>query len=368
MLWLQALRGVAALMVVFFHMRPHWALAPQLAGALPAMHFGFAGVDVFFVLSGFVVYSSARSIVSPRDLLQFVKRRALRIYLGYWPVLLLVAAGSIWVLKTPLPDGNKMLGSVFLLYPSLFDNWLPTAWSLTYELYFYGWIAAIVFLPNRIRLRALVFTFAALTLWNTGWLVFATERVYHGTNSLRFLLSGFGLEFLAGALIAEVFQNFKTRWPSVILMLPISLSLACLGFSIGTTTPLFDRVEAMRAASFGIFAVGILLATLTLQQSHLRAPAWLTRIGDASFGLYLLHPFFLDLAVTLRMTQYNHNPTAVLLGALAMPFVFVALSLLWFRWVERPVMQLISRPKASPALATSADAQGPATAARAHLP
>ena len=61
--WIQALRGFAALMVLFFHMRPHWKLTPTLAAFSGITQWGFAGVDIFFALSGFVVYRSARHAV-----------------------------------------------------------------------------------------------------------------------------------------------------------------------------------------------------------------------------------------------------------------------------------------------------------------
>jgi exopolysaccharide production protein ExoZ len=56
--WIQVLRGVAALMVVFFHLGEYWALVPELHITKVVTHWGFAGVDIFFVLSGFVVYQS----------------------------------------------------------------------------------------------------------------------------------------------------------------------------------------------------------------------------------------------------------------------------------------------------------------------
>ena len=253
--WLQALRGVAALVVVFFYMGPHWALVPAPVPFTPAMHCGFVDVEVFFVLCGFVLFSSARSIHSTAALVQFVKRRALHIYLGYWPLLLLVAVGSVWILDVKLPDTPKMRGIIFLLYPCLTDNWLPTAWSLMYELYFYGWIVCIVLLPVRKRLFGLVFAFSTLMVWNTGWLLFQTHHVYQGNQGARFLLSGFGLEFPIDVSVAEIFKGQGYDWPRAVIAFPMCIALACLGFSAGTTGPLFAQVETMRIGSFGLFAL-----------------------------------------------------------------------------------------------------------------
>ncbi|MBH1963847.1 MAG: acyltransferase [Comamonadaceae bacterium] len=122
-------------MILFFHMLPHWDLVPILALTNTVTRWGFSGVDIFFALSGFVVYRSARRSIPARRVRQFVKKRLLRIYLGYWPVLLLIALTTVFVYHSSLPDLKKMVFSTLLLYPNIWDNWLPPAWSLTMEIY-----------------------------------------------------------------------------------------------------------------------------------------------------------------------------------------------------------------------------------------
>ena len=339
--WLQALRGVAALMVMFFHMAPHWALAPLLHNFTGIMRFGFAGVDVFFMLSGFVVYMSAQNVDSMSGVLQFIKRRALRIYLGYWPVLLVTAVGSAWILNAQLPTAKHMVGSILLLYPSLFDNWLTTAWSLTYELYFYSWIAGIVLLPARYRLQAVVLVIMGLALWNTLWLMTQPQNVYGGGQPLRFLLTGYGVEFLTGAVLAELYKNQKDRWPRPSIMLPLCVSLVCMGLALGTTSHFFDRVEIMRAGSFGVFALGLFLMTLTLQIHQFRAPKWLAMTGDASFSLYLLHTFLLSLAGLFRFNHLQGNTMLILLFSVLLPVGITLMSVAWFKSIEYPLMRRV---------------------------
>lgn len=339
--WLQALRGLAVLMVVFFHMAPHWALAPPLDNFVGMMRFGFAGVDLFFILSGFVVYLSAERALSPTEIWQFIKRRTLRIYLGYWPALLVVTLFSTLIFNADLPPLKKMIGSVLLLYPSLFDNWLPTAWSLTYELYFYCWIACIVCLPLRYRLGSIAITIMVLTLWNTFWLMHQPENVYGGGQPLRFVLTGYGVEFLAGALLAEIYKKFKNNWPHPALMLPLSSSLCFIGLAIGTTSHFFDRVEIMRVGSFGIFAMGLFLMALTLESSKFEAPKWLVLVGDASFSLYLLHPFLLTVAGSLRFRYLQGDQTLILIASFLLPIILTMVAILWFKGVEHPLMRKI---------------------------
>lgn len=318
--WIQALRGIAALMVLFFHMIPHWDLVPTLASLTGFMKWGFAGVDIFFALSGFVVYRSSCRTVASEGLWVFVKKRLLRIYLGYWPVLALMAFTTIFIYNESLPDVKKVVFSILLLYPNIWENWLPPAWSLTMEIYFYVWIALIALLPQRHQFKGIVCAMLLLAIWNAGWLIADRPGVFVGQQPLRYLLTGLGLEFLAGALIAHVYsqgQHFRRGR----LWIPMCVVLACAGLALGMTSPYFDRVEIMRAASFGILGVSVVVLALSLEQTRLSPPVWLVGVGDASYSLYLLHTF-------------------LLVFMLALPVAIVLVRMCWYRWVEKPIMTM----------------------------
>lgn len=144
--WIQVLRAVAALAVLCFHMQPQWNTSAALTPYMRWASHGFAGVDIFFVLSGFVVYLSARrSLMDAAGLLRFFRRRALRIYLGYWPVFILMVVVAA-VMNRVLPAFDmRLLRSALLLQPDIWQNIVPTAWSLSLELWFYLWLGLVVF-------------------------------------------------------------------------------------------------------------------------------------------------------------------------------------------------------------------------------
>ena len=108
---------------------------------------------------------------------------------------------------------------------------------------------------------------------------------------------------------------------------------------MGSLSPYFDRVEVMRAASFGVMGVSALALALTLERTRLNPPAWLVLLGDASYSLYLLHTFLLDASGRMRMDLGISSPPALLLFMLALPVVIILLSVWWFRWVEKPIMK-----------------------------
>lgn len=335
--WIQVLRGIAALMVVFFHLAPHWALDPLLQTTDSLTHWGFSGVDIFFVLSGYVVYQSADK--KTFSLPPFMVRRAMRIYLGYWPVFLILFFMPL--LEQPVPELKKIITSALLLNPLLWDNWLPTAWSLTYELYFYIWIAIICSFRWLPRISIIAIFCAILLAWNIGWYAFDPVRVQDGLHPLRFPLTGMGLEFLVGAAWAHSrkrFQILQTHpWPWIFF----GLVLVVTGFSIGTTSHFFDRVEVLRAGSYGLAGFGFLLIALAIADLHWRAPRFLVAVGDASYSLYLLHPILLTAFGVLRFRTIAPDSSWLLPFLLLMPVAMVLLSLLWFRWVEKPVFEAI---------------------------
>lgn len=340
--WLQALRGIAALMVLFFHMNPHWNLAPALAWSGPATRWGFSGVDIFFALSGFVVYRSAQRTIPAQGIRAFAKKRLLRIYLGYWPVLLLIALTTLLVYHESLPATRKVAMSTLLLYPNIWDNWLAPAWSLTMELYFYLWIALLTLVPPAWRIRAIVCTMIGLAAWGLGWLLVDQQAVFEGLQPLRYALTALGIEFLTGALLAHAWEKRARLFMRPALTITICTVLAAAGLALGTTSPWFDRVEVMRAASFGVMGVSLLTIALTLEHTRLEPPRWLIAVGDASYSLYLLHTFLLDASGRWRFKLNIQSPELLLAYLVALPVAIVLLSLLWYRWLERPLLKVLS--------------------------
>lgn len=341
--WIQSLRGIAALMVLFFHMTPHWAAVPALAVFTGAMQWGFAGVDVFFALSGFVVYQAAKKAVRQGAIARFVQHRLLRVYLGYWPVLCLFAVVTAGVLQRPFPSAEKTLFSVLLFYPSMWDNWLLPAWSLTFELCFYAWVLVLILVwrsrPQVTVALALVF----LLVWNVGWILLQPGVVYAGQQPLRYALSPFGIEFFMGALASEVFERLRTpsgRARAALLLM--GGAMVAGGFALGTTTSAFTNVDILRVLTFGSAGLGLLLFFVALELGPVAPPRWLVVVGDASYSLYLLHTIMLDLFAVVRSALERHTgwSAAPLLVATVMPVVVVLLAVLWYRKVERPLLVL----------------------------
>ena len=342
LVWIQALRGMAALMVLFFHMHPHWNLVPMLSTTSTFTRWGFSGVDIFFTLSGFVVYRSALHTIPKKGIKPFALKRLRRIYMGYWPILLLIALTTVWVYEESLPPLKKMIFSTLLLYPNIWDNWLPPAWSLTMEIYFYLWIISIATLPLRHQIKVIVLAMLVLAAWGIAWLTIDPQTVFEGYQPLRYGLTGLGLEFLAGALVAHAYDRRALIFRTHKTTIPLCILLILLGFGVGSLSPFFDRVEIMRAASFGVVGVATLVIALCLEQTRFSPPTWLVAVGDASYSLYLLHTFLLDASGRMLTSLGISEPQSLLFFLLGLPVAIVAISMLWFRCIERPLLRAAS--------------------------
>lgn len=250
---IQVLRALAVMAVVYAHV--------FVTGR------GTSGVDLFFVISGFII---AR-VSSDRPPATFVKARLWRILPVYWLAALPYVA---WPILYGTPDWAKIAATV-----SLWPVWggtyqeplLPVAWSLYFEMLFY----------------------AAVALWLTGkrWaigaaaLAVAAALVIPGPAT-AFLLSPIIIEFLAGFALARV-RRFRFALPVLIVGLVL---LFTPEQSFAGVTMLDSSSAWLRLAMYGVPASLIVYGALGLERWF--AELWakpLVLIGDASYSIYLTH-------------------------------------------------------------------------------
>lgn len=274
---IQYLRAVAALGVVVFH-------AAERNGG----HFviGAAGVDVFFVVSGFIMWVLAETRQpSPAA---FLRERAERIVPLYWMATAVMVAGGLAGL---FPNMKLTVFHVFGSFafiphvsPSDGGTWpvLVQGWTLNYEMFFYLLFAATLFLPTAKRFLALAAVFGALVciglaLQPEG----AVARTY--TSPLM-------AEFLIGAAIGKLW--LAKRMPAATLGIPL-IAASVAGFAlVGAGYLPFEPVTL--GPFSGLLLVGVLALEKAGRVRHMRAPAYL---GDASYSIYLWHTIAISVIV-----------------------------------------------------------------------
>ena len=304
LLSIQYLRGLAAVAVVVHH-----------TGRIPT-GLGQAGVDVFFVISGFImVHVSGREPLP----LAFLRARMVRLVPLYW-LMTLTTATVTGVTDTR----HTLLSLVFWPHVAANGAWLPLlaqGWSLNLEVQFYILFATTLLLPERHRLPALTATIATL-----AGLTVAVSCM--GGDS-EFNYFPIVLEFLGGAWLCQAWQRGWVRRLPAGLLLTAGLALLAMQAQWPMPVP-------WRCLQWGVPALLIVTGALAWEASgRLPAVQGLRALGDASYSLYLTHILLLfGLHRTLKpMPAILAVPGAILACA--------AIALLVHRLVERPLGQAL---------------------------
>jgi exopolysaccharide production protein ExoZ len=305
---IQVLRAIAALSVVAFHLSP--------AG----FTVGAAGVDIFFVISGFIMGSVGRR-ESPGA---FLRKRAIRIVPLYWLVTLAMCGGALipGVFQNFRFDAASLARSLLFIpyvdptghvWPLVVSGWTLNDEVLFYALFAIGLLAGRPVLVSAAGLLALVVLGqvmrphdAVLAIWTTPLL----------------------LEFVAGLALAKA-GRLRGVWPGLAL-----LAAGSIGFGVfGVVMP----VQHPRLLVWGLPAFAMVAGAVTIERSG-RWPAlrWAETIGDASYSLYLLHGIVIDI---VHKKLAAHTVTA----AVATVMASVAAAYISWIWFERPVGRWLGR-------------------------
>jgi len=357
LLALQALRTIAAMTVVLLHAQELIGLHAVAHGHsfthFKAIPFG-AGVDLFFVISGFVVvYASQKLFCSPGGRAEFVRRRLVRIIPLYWTALTLrlaVLAVGAGVGAKLFPDATAIVTSyLFIPYDSLgfgADYPFPIldlGWTLNYEMFFYALFACFMGFRRDVAVPAAVTCLVGGVLIAT---VFPPENL-----AVRFWLHPISVEFAAGAVIALLFIH------GLVLNGVMRIALVLGGFALwlvpvawfgDTSGPGF--YTWIRVMVWGLGAV-MIIAGAALGHTGFKS-AWsraIADLGDSSYALYLLHPFvfliFKAVLGKIELPQVAYWPSVLLITALA-----IAAAALFHKYAETPVVAFLrekTRPRAS---------------------
>jgi peptidoglycan/LPS O-acetylase OafA/YrhL len=351
----QALRGAACLAVVLFHVAERELRAdPTRAWLLPIGCFGYAGVDLFFVLSGFIITWVNRShLGEPGRMAGYLGRRLWRVYPVYWACWLL-ALPVTWLAPTPYWSGihtvETVVRATLLVPPVTIYNVLPPAWTLFFEVTFYVAFAVFFVLPR----RAFVPTLGAwAVLLILGPRLFARAHPSEFIASARCLLHPFVAQFLLGCGIAEIVRRGWVVGGRTCLVAGV-VGFYVVG-KVMTHNPAFASELGHRVLLFGGMAcLTVYGAAASELQARVLAPRWLQTVGDASYPIYLIHYPLMDLTGQRLLAPPTHWPGHLLWIAAMTAVGILAGFAIHFR-IERPLLNVVRRrpPLAPPAPAPS---------------
>ena len=327
---LQGLRAVAALAVFLFHLVPYFEVAGASLFPKQVFHWGYAGVDVFFVLSGFVLTLSATSVpdYGPPGAAKFLALRMWRIYSGYWPFLIAMCLVNFYFGFERASDDN-ILGSIFLTDIRLDRLVLGVSWTLTYELYFYALFSTLFLAPRAYSLVAAGAYAGAILVFRAMY----PDSV--GSLILGFVFSPYVLEFFLGVLLAKYWLRGKVPIRTPFLWLIFLASFYC-GSVLFKIEP---NDELGRLLTFGIGSGALLLALLNTKLFESTALGRvMVRLGDASYTLYLGHLIFIDTSHELGFFAIlgQAGSTLANIGAITFVIAVCLFSIAFYRLIEKP--------------------------------
>lgn len=275
---IQYLRAVAAVLVVALH--SSIVIRRDYAPDFPMFTTGEFGVDLFFVISGFIMWTiaSARPI-SPAE---FFERRLIRIVPLYWaltiPTALVSTDGGLHLDLSA--DWGSVLRSFFfipgwnekleLVAPVLF-----VGWTLNLEMFFYAIFALALFFRPKTRLFAIVALLAGL----------ASLRLFIGVSghpAVNLYTQSIVGEFAFGVLLGWLHQSGFVRgaWRGGVILI----------LAGAAATPFREYLTDARLLHFGVPALAIVAGALMIEKTLARRPApFLKFLGDASYSIYLVH-------------------------------------------------------------------------------
>ena len=280
---IQVLRGLAALMVVCHHVQDQSEGFRQIVSTQA----GQAGVDLFFVISGFVmVYVTHDREQSPG---QFLAMRAARIVPVYW--FFTLAASLLIVLQPQLFRSNEatvrhvVLSLFFVPHSTVSAGLSPVikqGWTLNYEAFFY--ILFAIAMAVSFRRRA---GFSISVLLGLAFVGYWLPLVGFSTTATNFYMNNIILEFAFGMLIAQAFLMGKFERIGPI----VSIGLVAVGFlALLACDPLYS--SSNRAFTYGLPAAAIVAGAVAFEtRSDSFQKPFLQFVGDASYSIYLVHVF-----------------------------------------------------------------------------
>ncbi|MET7800470.1 acyltransferase family protein, partial [Streptomyces decoyicus] len=312
-----------------------WGGSPahQFPTAAPLFAYGCLGVQIFFVISGFVICLSGWG----RTLRAFIASRVSRLYPAYWAAILLVTAvfALPWIAYKALPPSEVLTNLTMLQQPLGTHRVLGVCWTLWAEMRFYALFALCVVLPGATRRRVVLFC--------AGWTLAAALAQAAHQPFLDTVLMPEYAPFFIGGVGLYLLHRYGTRDP-------IAWAIVLVSWLIGQHYAVAGLWHAPSATAFSYRSTAVIIAVVTLGFALVAAVAlgrlhwanwrWLTVAGALTYPFYLVHEHLGWVVV-----RALHHGIGLPSYATLVLTVALMLLLAWVlhRFVERPLTPVLKR-------------------------
>jgi peptidoglycan/LPS O-acetylase OafA/YrhL len=334
-LLIEAARGVAAIMVVLYH-ATRMAALPKNGGGAPFgtvfAHFN-AGVDFFFVLSGFVIcWAHYQDLGQPRKAAQFAIKRFARIYPPYWGITVPLILIYLAFPSLGHPEQREPANIIhsLLLLPQAHQPILGVAWTLVMEMIFYT-IFLIFILLGRQALWLLAIWAGIIVATGIGLLHVPTQ---HAGLWFGLATNSYNLQFIIGVGTALMLRHAPSRhaamiWPG------IALFFAMMALPLASFNPLYARL------GLGLASALFILGAVDIERTRrVSLPATCLLLGASSYAIYLIHVAIMPFAaIMMRKAQIVHL-FAPEVNALILALTGIAAGIAYHIWAEKRLSRL----------------------------
>ncbi|MDB5199018.1 MAG: Acyltransferase 3 [Chitinophagaceae bacterium] len=333
---IQVLRGIASLLVVLLHCSRNSTEILQQRFLGDVFLFGGAGVDIFFVLSGFIItYTNFKFIGKSDHFNFFIRRRVVRIYPTYWIIISLFL-----LLQVLLPsfyrthfsfDFINIISTYLLLPGHVMVN--GVSWTLSYELFFYLLFSLAFFIPQKKWSFYIAMLYAAIII-----LLPVMGYNFENDNSLLSLVTyPMNVEFFMGVLVGVLISKIsnKIAMPLIItgsILFLMSAVFFNLNYYLVPNT--FNRVILFGIPSFFIIT-GLVKYELN---KKIKVHNIFLLLGEASYSLYLIH--LPVLAASFKIFSKLNMTNNLFINCIIILIVCIICyaSILFYKFVEKPII------------------------------
>lgn len=287
------LRAVAASSVLLYHLvnaeQVHGNGVTVLGGFA---HIGYWGVDMFFVISGFIMAQTTQDQFGrPGAATDFIVRRGVRIIPLYWACTFALAAMVAVrpsLINTSLQQASLLTSLLFL--PQAAPPLLLVGWTLNFEMFFYA-VTAVCLLLASYRTAPCI-----LALWALAALLHTLNP--SGLGFFGFALNPMIIEFVVGFCAQRALLHLTVRAAAWLLSAGVAWVVGAHVYALHRAD--YGQTAELRVLLFALPATLIVLGASALERADILTinPAW-KRLGDASYALYLTHLFVITLGARM---------------------------------------------------------------------
>ncbi len=318
---LECFRGIATILIVGFHATVLFELKFNRVFLLSIFEFGDAGVDFFFVLSGFFLalvglkYTGSKD---SRDVKGFLLRRFIRIYPLYWLINLFLI--PIYFLAPSFGKGyERNIGAIaksLLLIPQAHFPILTVAWFLTHLVFFYLVFSLLVLMKSRLSIATISIWLVLSVAFSICDLLSGSQLSQNSHYLVSFFFSYYILEFFAGFLVGVLALKIKisNKIAKLILMSGLCLFLAAGGIEtyILPNSAEIDTASYYNLFTYGVASVLIVGGSALLEKDRekdkkVNVPNFFLSLGAASYTIYLIHYPLLSLFTKVVQATLRSN-------------------------------------------------------------